>query len=269
MKRLGKRILLISGLVVLAACTTVPVTGRSSLQIIPGSELTAMSLTQYKQVLDESELSQDPAQVAQVRRVGERLAQATEEFLKAKGYGPSGYEWEFNVIKDDDTVNAWAMPGGKVAVYTGLLPVAQNDEGLATVMGHEIAHVLAGHGNERMSQGLLTQLGGAALSVAVKEQPALTQQIFMGAYGAGTQVGVLLPYSRLHESEADRIGLTLMALAGYDPRAAVPFWERMAAQSKSRPPQLLSTHPAPETRIEDIKRYLPEALAVYRPASGQ
>lgn len=199
-----------------------------------------------------------------VRRVGERLARATEKYLEENGYDTSSYQWEFNVI-EDEAVNAWAMPGGKIAVYTGILPVAENDRGLATVMSHEIAHVLANHGNERMSQGLLAQTGAVALSVATQNSPELTRNLFMQSYGAAAQVGLLLPYSRLQESEADRIGLTLMARAGYDPRTAAEFWRRMNAQGGARPPQFLSTHPAPETRIRDIESYLPEALREYRP----
>jgi predicted Zn-dependent protease len=249
----------------LFACTTVPVTGRSSLNLIPESELASMSLSSYREIIAEAKLSTDPEANAAVRRVGEGMAAATETYLRGLGISTSNLAWEFNVIDEPDTLNAWVMPGGKVAVYTGILAVAENDEGLAAVLGHEIAHVVADHGNERMSQALLTQLGGAALSVALSQQPERTRGLFMAAYGAGSQVGVLLPYSRLHESEADRIGLTLMAIAGYDPRAAVGFWERMAARGGDRPPAILSTHPAPESRIADIREHLPEALAVYQP----
>jgi len=159
------------------------------------------------------------------------------------------------------------MPGGKAAVYTGILPYTQNETGLAVVLGHEVAHALADHGNERMSEALVANMGGMALSVALSRQPQQTQQLFMTVYGAGANVGFLLPYSRLHESEADRIGLTLMARAGYDPREAIPFWERMGKQEGQRPPQFLSTHPAPEIRIADIKKYLPEALPYYEKSS--
>jgi predicted Zn-dependent protease len=248
----------------LSACSTVPVTGRRSLTLIPESQLQSLALTSYQQFLSEAELSTNAAHIAQVERVGRRLAAATEEYIRGTGGSVAGYAWEFNVVDDDDTLNAWVMPGGKVVVYSGIIELAETDEGLATVMGHEIAHEIAQHGNERMSQGLLAQTGSAALSVALQNQPALTQNLFLSAYGAGAQVGLLLPYSRLHESEADRIGLTLMALAGYDPRAAVDFWQKMdAANSGPRPPAFLSTHPAPRSRIENIRQYLPEALAVY------
>lgn len=248
--------------VLVTACETVPVTGRTSLNLIPRQELVSMSLTSYREFLAQADLSDDPQQVAMVRRVGERMASATEAYMRSIGQPIDQFEWEFNVV-DDDAANAWVMPGGKVVVYSGILPIAQDDAGLATVMGHEIAHVVAEHGNERMSQQLLAQMGGAALSVAMRNSPSTTQNLFMGAYGAGAQVGVLLPYSRLHESEADRIGLTLMAIAGYDPRAAVDFWQRMAAEGGPRSPEFLSTHPAPASRIDNIRRYLPEAMAIY------
>ncbi len=190
-------------------------------------------------------------------------APAIREYLEANGLSTSQYEWEFTVIQDDQTVNAWAMPGGKVAVYTGILPIAQGDAGLAVVMSHEIAHAVARHGNERMTQGLLVDLGGLAISEALQKQPEQTRGLFLASYGVGTQIGALLPYSRLHESEADRIGLTLMARAGYDPREAIPFWQRMNQTGGPRPPEFLSTHPAPASRIANIETYLPEALALY------
>ncbi len=250
----------------LAACATVPLTDRRSLHIVPDSELLSLSVDQYTKTLKESKLSNDPEKVQMVKRVGERIAEATADLLKEKGLESEiqNYHWEFNLIDDPKVVNAWCMPGGKVAVYTGILPVAGNETGLAVVMGHEIAHAVAKHGNERMSQGLLAQLGGVGLSVALGTNAGLTQDIFMQAYGVATQVGVLLPYSRLQESEADHIGLVLMAKAGYDPREAVPFWERMNKEGGSRPPEFLSTHPAPESRIENIKTLIPEAMRYYR-----
>jgi len=248
----------------LSACSTVPVTGRSSLNLIPDAELTSLSLTSYKEFVASAPLSKDATAIATVRRVGERMAAATEEYLRGIGR-PASFAWEFNVVDDAKTANAWVMPGGKVVVYTGIMAIAQDDIGLAVVLGHEIAHIVANHGNERMSQALLTQLGGAALSVALSSAPDTTRNLFAASYGAGAQVGVLLPFSRLHESEADRIGLTLMAIAGYDPRAAVDFWGRMGQHGGSRPPQYLSTHPAPENRIANIQQHLPEALALYQP----
>jgi predicted Zn-dependent protease len=250
----------------LAACATVPLTERKSLRLIPSSELLSLSDEQYSKVLSESKLSTDRRKIQMVTRVGKRIASAAEEFLKESQAEDKikNYQWEFNVIEDDKTANAWCMPGGKMAVYTGILPFTRNDTGLAVVLGHEVAHAIAEHGNERMSEALLAQLGGVALSVALAEQPEETQQLFMLAYGVTANVAVLLPYSRLHESEADRIGLTLMAKAGYNPNEAVRFWQTMSEQGGSRPPTLLSTHPAPESRIEKIKSFIPEAMRHYK-----
>jgi predicted Zn-dependent protease len=249
----------------LVACAQVPITHRQSLQLLPESQLATLSLQEYDQVLKKSKLSNNRKQVQMVRRVGSKIARAAEAFLAEAGMHSQikNLKWEFNLIKDDKTANAWVMPGGKAAVYTGILPYTRNETGLAVVLGHEVAHAIAGHGNERMSQGLLAQMGGAALSVALSENSPATRNLFMQAYGAGATVGLLLPYSRLHESEADRIGLTLMARAGYDPREAVPFWQRMNKKGEQRPPEFLSTHPAPSTRIANIKKYIPEALPYY------
>lgn len=257
---------LIGAVLMLSACATVPLTGRESLRLVSDSELLSLSLKQYDEVLKTSKLSHDSAKVEMVKRTGERIARATEQFLRDSGMESDikNYKWEFNLIEDDKTVNAWCMPGGKVAVYTGILPLTQDETGLAVVVGHEIAHAIAKHGNERMSESLLVQLGGMGLSLALAKQPAATSQIFMAVYGATANVGVLLPYSRLHESEADRIGLVLMAMAGYDPRGAVPFWQRMNQEGGSRPPEFLSTHPAPETRINHLQSLIPEAMKYYR-----
>ena len=261
---------LLFAVVLLSSCAEVPITQRTGLRLVPDSQLLTMSLTEYQAVLEKNPLSTDEQKTAMVRRVGMRIAKAAEDFLRESGAGDtiSKYRWEFNLIQDDKTVNAWVMPGGKAAVYTGILPITRDETGLAVVLGHEVGHALADHGNERLSQSLLTQLGGAALAVAIQSRPQQTQALFMQAFGVGTNIGFLLPYSRLHEREADRIGLTLMARAGYDPREAVPFWQRMQAQEQSRPPEFLSTHPAPETRIQNIEAYIAEALPYYRP-SGQ
>ena len=253
-------------LFLLVSCATVPLTERRAIHLVSEQELTTLSLQEYSKVLKDSKLSADEAKIQMVKNVGARIARATEELLKDQGRADEvrNYKWEFNLIQDDKTVNAWCMPGGKVAVYTGILPVTQTETGLAVVMGHEIAHAVAQHGNERMSQGLLAQVGGVALSVALSTQPAATSGLFMAAYGVGSQVGFLLPYSRVQESEADRIGLILMARAGYDPKEAVPFWQRMNQTGGSRPPEFLSTHPAPETRIKEIEAHIPEAMSYYR-----
>jgi predicted Zn-dependent protease len=256
----------IGTLFLLFACATVPLTGRKSLRLIPDSELLSLSFQQYSDVLRKSKLSNDLVKVQMVKRVGEKIARSSEEFLRESKLESDikNYKWEFNLIEDDKVVNAWCMPGGKVAVYTGILPLTQDETGLAVVMGHEVAHAMAKHGNERMSEVLLLQLGGVGLSAALAKQPGQTQQIFSGVYGVTANVGFMLPYSRLHESEADRIGLVLMAKAGYDPREAIPFWQRMNEKGGSRPPEFLSTHPAPDTRIKDIKTHIPEAMKHYK-----
>jgi predicted Zn-dependent protease len=227
----------------------------------------SMSLTQYDTFLKEHKLSTDRAQTDMVKRVGGKVQNAVERYFASQGMSSrlASYKWEFNLIEDKE-VNAWCMPGGKVVVYTGILPVAQGETGLAVVLGHEIAHAIAEHGNERMSQGLLAQFGGVALAEALAAKPAATQQLWMAVYGVGAQYGAILPYGRLQENEADHLGLIFMAMAGYDPREAVTFWQRMAAQKGGNaPPEFLSTHPADATRIENIKKLLPEAMRYYNP----
>ena len=240
------------------------------MKLVPDSIINSMSLQQYSQFISESKVSSDATKSALVQRVGGRIQKAVDAYCrKHLTEDPfAGYEWEFNLV-EDEAVNAFAMPGGKVVVYTGLLPVAENEAGLATVVGHEIAHVFANHGNERMSQGLLVQMGGIALDKALEEKPEATRNLFVTSYGLGTQVGLLLPFSRLHEREADRLGLIFMAMAGYDPQEAVGFWKRMAAakEGKYQPPEILSTHPADETRIRDLENLIPEAMEYYRPAA--
>lgn len=250
-----------------AACAKVPITGRSQLSLIPASTLNALSFDQYSAFLSLHQVSRDAEKTAMVRRVGSRLQAAVEHFFREQGMSRqlAGYQWEFQLIEDDQ-VNAWCMPGGKVVVYTGLLPVARDEAGLAVVLGHEIAHAVANHGNERMSQALLTQLGGMALEKALESRPEETRSLFMAAFGVGAQVGVLLPYSRLHESEADRLGLTFMAMAGYDPNEAVGFWQRMADMKQgAAPPEFLSTHPSDQTRMRKIREQVPEAMRHYNP----
>lgn len=250
----------------LVSCATVPVTGRSQLNLLPSDQLMAMSTDTYRQFLREHELVTGTQQAQMVQRVGRQVAQAVEQYLRQQGKSDliQGFDWEFNLVKDD-SINAFAMPGGKVVVFTGMLPVAENEAGLATVIGHEVAHVIAQHGNERMSQQMLAQLGTQALGVALQQQPEQTRQLLMAAVGMGAQVGVLLPYGRLQESEADRLGLIFMAMAGYDPQKAVDFWQRMAAANQGQaPPEFLSTHPAHGTRIQNLKEYMPEAMRYYR-----
>ncbi len=246
-------------------CSTVPITGRSQLSLVSASEMNAMSFQQYDEFLKQSKLSSNTADVDMVKRVGVKIQKAVERYFAENNLASqlNGYAWEFNLVESEE-VNAWCMPGGKVVVYTGILPITKDETGLAVVMGHEIAHAIAQHGAERMSQGLLQQLGGVALSVALADQPETTQNLFLTAYGVGTTLGVILPYSRTHESEADRLGLIFMSMAGYDPNAAVDFWIRMAAQKGgAAPPEFLSTHPSDETRIADIKKNLPEAMSYF------
>ena len=249
----------------LISCTRVPVTKRKQLNMLPESGLMSLSLTNYREFLGKhTTVSSKDADM--VKRVGNNMSKAVEAFMKQnKKYAKriKNFKWEFNLVKDE-LVNAWCMPGGKVVVYTGLLPVTKTEAGLAVVMGHEIAHAIARHGNERMSQGLLAQTGGLALNLALTNQPEQTKKLFMSAYGLGASVGVMLPFSRLHESEADKLGLIFMALAGYNPEEAVKFWERMADNKKGKVPELLSTHPSDDTRIKEIKEFLPKALVYYK-----
>lgn len=253
--------------VLVASCATVPITGRRQLSLIPESQMLSMSYKEYDSFLESNKVSDDATATAMVKRVGGRIQGAVETYFA--GQGQSGrladYKWEFNLIKGDD-VNAWCMPGGKVVVYTGLLPVAKDEAGLAVVVGHEVAHAIADHGGERMSQQMVAQLGGTALDVAMKNKPEQTRQLWMTAYGAGAQFGALLPFSRQQESEADRLGLIFMAMAGYDPQTAVGFWTRMASASGgAKPPEFMSTHPSDETRIANLRKLMPEASGYYRP----
>lgn len=248
------------------ACSTVPITGRRQLSIIPNSQLLPLSYQSYDQVLDSAQIVTGTAESAMIKEVGNNIQLAVEEYMRNNNLTEEleGFDWEFNLIKADDMVNAWAMPGGKVAFYTGILPICQDETGVAVVMGHEIAHAIANHGGERMSQGLVQQGLGAGLSIALAQQPQLTQQLAMTAFGLGSSVGYVLPHSRSQESEADQIGLIFMAIAGYDPREAPEFWERMQANSGGgSPPEFLSTHPAPNRRIKDLEKLIPEALVYY------
>ncbi len=243
------------------SCATITITGRSQLQLITDSEMLAMNFQQYDEFLGQNAMSRDSYQTQTVRRVGNNIAHAVEQFFRDNNMAQEiqNYSWEFNLVESDD-VNAWCMPGGKVVVYTGILPLTRDETGLAVVMGHEVAHAVASHGAERVSQGLLVEFGGTALSAALSQQPAATRELWMTAFGVGTQVGVMLPYSRTHETEADRLGLIFMAMAGYDPRAAVDFWTRMSQAGGAGQPEIISTHPSDQTRIRNIENFMPEAL---------
>ncbi len=257
---------LIVAFLFLSSCTSVPITGRKRIALLPSSNLATMALQSYQTLLKKSRLSTDSRKVATVRRVGARIAKAAEAFMREEGLQSQlkHFKWEFNLIDDDKTINAFCMPGGKVAVYTGIMPIAKDEAGLAVIMGHEVAHAIAKHGNERMSQMLLVQLGGVALDVAIKNKPDETKNMFRLAYGVGTQLGLLLPFSRTHESEADHIGLILMARAGYDPVAAPYFWQRMSKiGGGKRAPQFLSTHPSPLKRVKRLKQLIPDVRSKY------
>jgi metalloendopeptidase OMA1, mitochondrial len=240
--------------VALAGCQNVPITGRSQLQLVSAGQEASMGLSAYQEVLKKEKISHDPALNALVTRVGSRIAAAS---------GRNDYRWEFTVIENDKTVNAFCLPGGKVAVYTGLMPIARDEAGLAAVIGHEVAHAIARHGAERVSQQLV--LEGVTMAAVIAAGDPNKANLYGGLIGAGATLGVLLPYSRLHESEADRMGLIYMAKAGYDPHAALELWKRMAAQDKGKPPEFLSTHPADSTRIKQIEGWLPEAMSHYHP----
>ena len=255
--------------VLLIACSKNALTGKKQLTLLPESELQSMATTEYQQFLSANKViaGNNNRDAEMVKRVGQRIIKAVEAYYLDKGMSDklAGFKWETNLV-DDKAVNAWCMPGGKIVVYTGLLPITQNEAALAVVIGHEIAHAVARHGNERMSEGLLQQLGGAALSIALANKPEQTQSLFMQAYGIGSAVGVTLPHSRNQEYEADKLGLIYAALAGYNPREAIPLWQRMEAQSNGqKPPEFLSTHPAEGNRIARLQQQMPEALKYYKP----
>ncbi len=247
------------------ACKVNPITGRRQFQVIPNSQLIPLSFQNYDEVLGKSEVIKSGRQAIQIRRVGKNIQAAVEKYYTDKGIQNQldGFEWEFNLIKDK-ALNAWCMPGGKVAFYTGILPVCGSDAGVAVVMGHEIAHAVANHGGERMSHGMVANLGLSALSIAIEEKPTLTNQLILQAAGIGTQLG-MLKFSRSHESESDQMGLIFMAMAGYDPHEAPKFWTRMKAATKGgNSPEFLSTHPHPTTRIKDLNKWIPDAMKYYK-----
>jgi predicted Zn-dependent protease len=262
----SKLVVLCGLLLLLSGCTEVAITGRKQFNLVPDSMMNSMAFQSYSEFLTQNTLSKDSSNTQLVKRVGSRIQKAVEQYCTQNNLSDrlQGYQWEFNLIENDE-LNAWAMPGGKMVVYTGLLKVTQSEAGLATVMGHEIAHVFAKHGAERMTHGLIVDMGGAALSKALANSPAQTKDLFMQSYGVGTQVGVLLPYSRTHETEADHLGLIFMAMAGYNPNEAVNFWQRMAvAKQGPQPIEILSTHPTDSTRIRNIQNLVPEAMQYYK-----
>ena len=245
---------------ILVSCSEVPFTGRKQLKYIPNSTMVQMGKANYASFLKENPAVNPPTRAsAEVNAVGMRISEAVEKYLRDNDLSDKieGYKWEFNVVDSKD-VNAWCMPGGKVVVYTGILPLTKDDDGLAVVMGHEIAHAIADHGNERMSQQLAIQAAGIGLDVYMQQKPQQTRDIFMSAFGVGSQLGTLA-YTRQHELEADKLGLVFMAMAGYSPDRAISFWQEMSKVGGNKPAEILSTHPSDENRIAQIKAFLPEA----------
>ena len=256
----GRTALLLVSLALLATgCAKTAVTGRTQFMVVPEARDAEIGAEAYKQILAEETIAVNHPADKYLQRVGQRIAEVSEQ---------PDYEWEFTLVESDQ-INAWALPGGKIAFYTGILPLLENEGGLATVMAHEVAHALARHGAERMSQQAAIQFGGELLAASLGEMAPANQQLILGAYGVGTTVGVALPYSRKHEAEADHIGLILMARAGYDPEEAVRFWSRMAAKGGDKPPEILSTHPADKTRIRNLEKLMPEAKRIYENAPVQ
>lgn len=252
--------LLIGSVLICVACAVNPFSGKKTIALVPNSSLLPMSFQQYDQFLEENKgkIITGTAASKRVKQIGKRIAHAADLYLNANGYKDylKNYRWEFNLV-ENKTANAWALPGGKVMVYTGILKIANTDAMLAAIMGHEIAHALANHGQQRMSNAQIQNQVGAALSTTSMAQQ--NQQVFALAYGVVSKFGFMLPFSRKHESEADKIGMTLMAIAGYKPEEAVRLWQRMQAKAGSTPPEFLSTHPSPSTRIQNLKRWIPQA----------
>lgn len=258
---------LILAAMVLSTCGSVPMTGRKQLSLVSEQEILTLSLQEYDKFKKEAQPSTDKTNTALVQKVGRNIANAVETWLRNNGYESElqYYSWEFNLVKSTD-VNAFCMPGGKIVVYEGILPITRDETGLAVVLGHEVAHAVAKHANERMSQQMVAQYGSAAVGVALSTKSEAVQQIGATVFGLGAQYGVLLPYSRKQELEADQLGLIFMAMAGYDPRQAPAFWERMEQSSGGSVPEFMSTHPSDHTRIQKIQEELPEALKYYKGA---
>ncbi|MDH6357647.1 M48 family metallopeptidase [Parabacteroides sp. PF5-9] len=255
-----KKILaLLTVLLIITSCSTVPLTGRKQMMLVSDQEILTASLSQYNEFIGSAKKSNSKNQTEMVVSVGKNIAAATEEYLRNNGMAEEikAFSWEFNLVEDPQ-LNAFCMPGGKIVVYTGLMNIISTADELAVVVGHEVAHAVAKHSNERMSQQLMTQYGAAILGVAVSNRSAAVQELASTVYGVGSQVGVMLPFSRKHESEADYMGLVFMSMAGYDPASAVGFWQKMSAGKTGSTPEFMSTHPSDQTRIANIQKYLPE-----------
>lgn len=259
--------LLLIVLTFIVSCSSVPVTGRKQLKLVPSSSMLSMSFQQYDEFIKTNDISNNSEAADLVMRVGTKIQHAVEKYFAENKLTEKldGYNWEFNLVESPE-FNAWCMPGGKVVVYTGILSVTEDETGLAVVMGHEIAHAVAEHGRERMSQELIVKAGNTALTTVLRDKPDNAKKIWASVIGMGTKFGVMLPFSRRHETEADHIGLIFMSMAGYDPNKAVDFWQRMSQSGEGKAPrQFLSTHPSDETRIKNIKKEIPEAMKYYNP----
>ena len=257
--------LFLAASLLLTSCASVPLTGRKRVMLVSDSEVLSSSLTQYSEYMKSATKSSSTTGQAQVERVGKKIATATEKFMKDNGLSDdvANFSWEFNLVKDDE-LNAFCMPGGKIVVYDGLLKLATSDAELATVIGHEVAHAVAKHSSERLSQQMIAQYGAYILSAALSTKSEAAQTLGQQVYGLGAEYGVMLPFSRKHESEADYMGLIFMAMAGYDPATAVTFWEKMAAASTTTVPAILSSHPSDAKRIADLKANLSTAEQYYK-----
>ena len=251
--------------ILLSSCSSVLLTGRKQLLLVSDAEVLTSSFQSYKQFIDSVPASKDKVNTALVKKVGKNMSTVVENYLKSTGLEAeiANFAWEFNLVKDT-SVNAFCMPGGKVVVFEGILPITKNETGLAVVMGHEIAHAIAKHSNERMSQQMLLQYGATFTDVLLVDKPAATRNTINTIYGIGAQYGVMLPYSRKHEYEADRLGLIFLAMAGYNPNESISFWERMAAKGSNTPLEFMSTHPSDANRIAKLKELLPEAMQYYK-----
>ena len=249
----------------LASCSSVLITGRKQLLLVPEAEVLGMSLKTYKQFIDSVPASTDKANTALVKKVGRKISTVVETYLKNNGKEAeiANFAWEFNLVKDS-AVNAFCMPGGKVVVFEGILPITQNEGGMAVVMGHEIAHAVAKHSSERISHQMGLQYGASLADLLLTKKSDITRSTIGTVYGIGAQFAVMLPYSRKHEYEADQMGLIFLAMAGYDPTQAIDFWERMAAKKGGAPMEFMSTHPSDDNRIEKLKKFLPEAMKYYK-----
>ena len=259
---------ILPALLLLISCSRAPITGRRQVIAISSNQMSQLAANSYQEILSKTGVSENQEYANQVSRVGKHISEAVQKYLEAEGHKDllKNIEWDFKVLKDSN-VNAFAMPGGKVAFYEGIMPVCDSDAGVAVVMGHEIAHIIARHSAERMTQALALQMGGLALNIALKEKPEKTRQLALAAFGIGSQVAIALPFSRTHEKEADELGLYFLAYAGYDPMEAPKFWEKMMTAGKQAPPEFLSTHPSDANRIKAMKKNMDKALSLYASAS--